>query len=62
MEGRVGTLHTPAVIQIVNRTKVRIESLRMRYMLMIMAIAGTNGTPGALNFRSHLQIKQQIIC
>lgn len=42
------------VIQIVKRTRVKMERRRIRYIFIVIAMAGTKGTPGALNFKLHL--------
>lgn len=44
----------PNVIQTVNLISVRIESLKMRQILTMTAIAGTKGSPGVLKTRAFL--------
>lgn len=44
----------PSDIQTVNRTKVRILSLKIRYTLTVIAMVGMNGSPGVRNARAYL--------
>lgn len=64
VNGRVGWLESflhglpnnlPNDIQMVNRTSVRILSLKIRYTFTVMAMVGMNGSPGVRNARAYLQ-------
>lgn len=52
------SIFLPRIIQIVNLTRVRMLSLKMRYIFTVTAIAGTNGKPGVMNIT--LFLKQTI--
>lgn len=53
------SIFLPRIIQIVNLTRVRMLSLKMRYIFTVTAIAGTNGKPGVMNIT--LFLKQTIL-